>query len=186
MAAERQIPGSVFVNETGTAQRQIPGGAFINETVAASGAVTLTQAANTVAAAGTVVSYQFARPTSDVTDGNWYNELDTQTNLYASIDESSASDTDYIYTTATGSPCTIGLGSLSDPDDHGGHFVRYRAKGDGATDLVVTLLQTATQIAQWTETSAAATFTDYSHTLSAAEAANITDYTALRLKFEAA
>lgn len=34
MAAERQIPGGQFVNETGTAQRQLPGGPFVNETVA--------------------------------------------------------------------------------------------------------------------------------------------------------
>jgi len=32
MAAERQIPGDVEVNETETAERQVPGGAFINET----------------------------------------------------------------------------------------------------------------------------------------------------------
>jgi len=37
MAAERQIPGGTFVNETGTRQAQIPGGAYVNETVAAAG-----------------------------------------------------------------------------------------------------------------------------------------------------
>jgi len=32
MAAQRQIPGGSFVNETGNNQRQIPGCAFLNET----------------------------------------------------------------------------------------------------------------------------------------------------------
>lgn len=32
MAAQRQIPGGAFVNETSTAQRQIPGGAYVVET----------------------------------------------------------------------------------------------------------------------------------------------------------
>ncbi len=31
MAAQRQIPGGPFVNETATGQRQIPGGPYINE-----------------------------------------------------------------------------------------------------------------------------------------------------------
>jgi hypothetical protein len=35
MAAERQIPGGTFVNETQTKERQIPGAQYINETVAA-------------------------------------------------------------------------------------------------------------------------------------------------------
>lgn len=34
MAAERQIPGGAFVNETGTRQAQIPGAQLVNETVA--------------------------------------------------------------------------------------------------------------------------------------------------------
>jgi hypothetical protein len=44
MAAERQIPGGPFVNETGTAQRQIPGGPFVNETAGAVATYTMTQA----------------------------------------------------------------------------------------------------------------------------------------------
>jgi hypothetical protein len=32
VATERQIPGSAYLNEVGTAQRQIPGGGFANET----------------------------------------------------------------------------------------------------------------------------------------------------------
>jgi hypothetical protein len=133
----------------------------------------------------TSVTYQYARPTSDVTDGDWYNELDSQTNLYLSIDESSAYDADYIYTMGLNTPVTVGLGSLNDPERSDYHIVRYRAQGNGTTDLVVTLLQSSTEIASWTETNASATMTTYEHTLTGTQADSITDYTALRLKFDA-
>src|SRR5215216_5013026 len=42
------------------------------------------------------MAVQVGAPISDVTDGSWLNELGTNTNLYASLDESVASDTDYI------------------------------------------------------------------------------------------
>lgn len=39
---------------------------------------------------------QFARPAYDVISGNWLNESSSDVNLYASIDEVTASDSDYI------------------------------------------------------------------------------------------
>ena len=39
---------------------------------------------------------QFARPDADVSDGDWLNQDDSNSNLYASIDEASHSDSDYI------------------------------------------------------------------------------------------
>ena len=44
---------------------------------------------------------QFARPISDISVGGWLNELGSGTNLYQSIDEATASDTDYIRSGAT-------------------------------------------------------------------------------------
>ena len=35
MAAQRQVPGGAYVNETGTAQYQVPGYQYVNETSAA-------------------------------------------------------------------------------------------------------------------------------------------------------
>jgi hypothetical protein len=125
---------------------------------------------------------QFLRPASDVSDGAWVPSAGAD--LFATIDESSASDADYDYTESA-SPFTVGLSSGTDPASSANHTVRYRAAGNGALNLVVTLLQTATPIATWTETAASASFTDYSHTLSSGEADAITDYSALRLKFEA-
>lgn len=72
---------------------------------------------------------QFARPSSDVADGNWLNEADSGTNLYASIDEVKASDVDYIKSGASpaNDTCTVGLGALSTPVS-GTTTMRIRAK----------------------------------------------------------
>jgi len=60
---------------------------------------------------------QYARPTSDVADGNWLNQASSNVNLYASIDEEVASDTDYIRSGSSPSDdtCTVGLSSISTP-----------------------------------------------------------------------
>ena len=61
---------------------------------------------------------QFARPSADVSDGNWLNESSSNTNLYASIDEVTASDADYIRsgTAPTNDTCTVSLGTIATPD----------------------------------------------------------------------
>lgn len=80
-------------------------------------------------AAVTAATGQFARPSSDVADGNWLNEADSGTNLYASIDEETASDVDYIKSGASpaNDTCTVGLGALSTPVS-GTTTMRIRAK----------------------------------------------------------
>lgn len=72
---------------------------------------------------------QFSRPSSDVADGNWLNEASSATNLYASIDEETASDTDYIVSgaTPTNDTCTVGLSTISTPAA-GTITMRIRAK----------------------------------------------------------
>ena len=45
---------------------------------------------------------QYARPDSDVSDGSFLNASGNNTNLYQSIDESSASDSDYVISTDSG------------------------------------------------------------------------------------
>ena len=124
---------------------------------------------------------QFLRPASDVSDGAWVPS--TGADNYAVLDESSPDDGDYAYTPSL-SAFTVGLSTGTDPESSVNHTVRYRAKGNGVDDLVVTLLEGATPRASWTEEAAAASFTTYSHTLTTGEADAITDYTALRLKFE--
>lgn len=124
---------------------------------------------------------QYARPTSDVSAGTW--TASSGSDLYAMLDETVASDADYITTTAA-SICEVALGTLSDPASSTGHVVRYRIAAD-AGGITVRLRQGTTTIATWTHATAPTSLTTYEQTLSGAEADSITNYSALRLQFEA-
>ena len=71
---------------------------------------------------------QYARPSADVEDGSWTNESGNNTDLYASIDESTASDSDYIQSAVNPSSdaTTLSLSSVGNPTVDTGHTVRYR------------------------------------------------------------
>lgn len=127
------------------------------------------------------VTVQYARPTSDVTTGAWVSSLGGS--LAAAIDEAIADDADYIGTTY-GSTCEVGLGSLADPGVSSGHKVRYRIAADAGA-IVVRLRQGTTTIASWTHDPAPTSLSTFEQTLSGAEADSITDYSALKLQFEA-
>lgn len=131
------------------------------------------------------IYWQYSYATSDYVDGNWYNENNSQTNLYASINEPAPINSTYIWTASTGSPVTFDYLPMADPGRHDYHTYDYRLQGDGSTDCQITMYCGGTQIAQWTETSVPIGWTDYRHTISDAEAANITDYTQIRFKFDA-
>lgn len=137
---------------------------------------------------------QKARPSADVTDGNWLNEAASNTNLYASIDEAdTAVDTDYIQSGANPSSdlVEVSLGSISDPVSSSGHILRYRTRldtvvtGSGAMSLVTELRQgTSALSTPVSDTIAPASTTETTNTvtLSGAQADAITDYTTLRLR----
>jgi hypothetical protein len=163
MAISRVTPGG-WLQETDTQSRVTPFGWVQESAVAA-------------------ITYAFARPDADVTDGAW--TPSSGGDLYAMLDEVTYDDGDYIYT-MTPSECAVSLSALGDPGVSTNHTVRYRAAGDGATDLIVTLKQGSTTIATWTESNASSTATTYEHTLTTGEADSITDYTDLKLHFEAA
>ena len=127
------------------------------------------------------VTAQFARPTSDASAGAW--TASTGSDLYAMIDETAASDADYI-TTVNASTCEVALSTLSDPASSSGHIVRYRLSAE-AGGVTVRLRQGTTTIASWTHSPAPSSLTNYAQTLSGGEADSITDYTALKLQFEA-
>lgn len=93
-----------------------------------------------------VIADQFGRPVADVADGAWTNEVGSAVNLYASIDETTASDADYIQSSASpavADETKIRLGALDDPLTGSGHILRVRygkdATGGDRIDLVVTL-----------------------------------------------
>lgn len=124
---------------------------------------------------------QYARPIADAAAGAW--AASTGSDLFAMLDEAAADDADYISTTYA-STCEVALGSLSDPAVSTGHKVRYRIAADSGA-IIVRLRQGTTTIATWTHAPAPASLTLYEQTLSSGEANSITDYTALRLQFEA-
>ncbi len=78
---------------------------------------------------GTVADLQYARPASDVADGSWLNELGTGTNLFASVDEVSTNDADWIQSAENPASDTVklGLGSISTPEA-GTVTIRLRAQ----------------------------------------------------------
>lgn len=133
---------------------------------------------------------QFARPTTDITDGGWTTDTGG-TALAAAIDETVASDADYIQSSAdpSGDIVRVKLGSLTDPASSTGHVVRYRIdkSGTGMLDLTVRLVQgVSTVIAEWTHANVAAGPTDVAQTLTGPQTDAITDYTDLSLEWEAA
>lgn len=130
-------------------------------------------------------------PNSDVSIATWTDEAAGTTNIYQSIDESTASDTDYISgNNNTNDTCEIGLSTITDPAQSTGHVISYRYRkdsaGGNARDLQVHLYQGATLIGSGTaHTGISDTWTDGTFTLSAGEADTITDYSDLRLRFTA-
>jgi hypothetical protein len=149
-------------------------------------ALTLALAGIEVAtSAGTVTVYvpvRYARPTSDLSAGGW--TPSTGSDLYAMLDEETASDTDYIETT-TASTCEVALNAVTDPATSSGQVITIRAQSANGNDLVATLKQGATTIATRTFTSLGASWADYTITLSGAECDAITDYANLSVTLEA-
>ena len=137
---------------------------------------------------------QTARPDADISDGDWVNQSGNNTNLFASIDESTASDSDYIVATDSGMGMgsdivtIIGLEDMDEPDGNASHTIKYRATEDSgmsAMSLKVELLEGSTSRKSVTNSSLGGSFTTYTINLSEAEAGNISDYTNLRLRFTA-
>jgi hypothetical protein len=125
---------------------------------------------------------RFARPSSDLSAGAW--TPSTASDLYAMLDETTASDTDYIETT-TASTCEVALNAVTDPATSSGQVVTIRAQSANGNDLVATLKQGATTIATRTFTSLGASLADYTITLTGAECDAITDYADLSVTLEA-
>jgi len=134
---------------------------------------------------------QFSRPAADTATGGWLNEAGGGTSLFDSLNETSASDADYIESPSleAGGASYTYSGSLSaavDPATDAGYVwrFRYRATNAGCT-LVARLKQGATVVKEITITNAATTFTTSSNALSAGEAALVLDHSALNWEAEA-
>lgn len=135
----------------------------------------------------TDASGQFAAPDSDVSNaGSW-----TTTTLYTKVDETTASDADFISSPSAPSnaACVLGLSNVTDPAVSTGHKLRVRhrkgAAGSHQMNLQYRLLQGGTQIGSWTATDIGTSFTTAEQTLTGGEADSITDYSDLRVELSA-
>jgi len=79
--------------------------------------------------------------------------------------------------------CELGISSLTDPADHTSHIIKVHAKHDGfsASSVAVALYEGSSVIYSGNFTTTT-TFTTYDFTLPEGSAANISDYTNLRIK----
>lgn len=142
---------------------------------------------------------QFGRPEADTYNGDGWTEDDgTSDALFGEIDETSASDTDYIKSVdaPTSDVYVTRLSDIEDPAVSTGHTLRVRARksaaGGAQIDLTAELREgyvseasQGTLICTLSQTDVTDAFTTYSHTLTGPEADAITDYTDLHVRIVA-
>jgi len=132
---------------------------------------------------------QYAYPTLDVDNGGVFTTSPVPgQSLWSQMDEEPYNETDYIVSPFGGQnkACTVGLGSLTDPTIHTGHILRVRACIGGAGGTAKhELLQGAVVIHDSGTLTLTSVWAEFLFTLSEAEAANITDYAALRVRLTA-
>jgi hypothetical protein len=116
---------------------------------------------------------QRSRPSSDISTTGW-------TAGYASIDEDTASDSDFISCNTIDTYNELGLETIQTPSNKGGHVLMVRA-GNVVVNLTIKLFQGATEIKSW-QLRTKTKYTTYNLYLTAVEAANITNYSDLRVK----
>ena len=72
---------------------------------------------------------QFGRPISDISAGGWVPS--SGGDLYAMLDEVSASDSDYIQGDSSDTAAEVLLSTVTDPVSSSGHILRFRAQSSG-------------------------------------------------------
>jgi hypothetical protein len=126
-------------------------------------------------------------PDADVTDGGWLTDTGGNT-LFAAIDESVASDSEYIISSSTLDPDTCEI-ALADPGATAGTpfsvAYRYKLVGTDAMTLRIQLMEGATSRASWDVAVSSTAYADGEQFLTAPEFAAITDFTDLRIRFTA-
>jgi hypothetical protein len=143
---------------------------------------------NGTAYPGPLTTPQLLRPTADSVVGAYTTQAAGTTNLYQTIDETTASDADYVQSELAPSSAVyrFKLGTGTDPNSSSGHVIRWRVgkspsdgqvinatiriyQGGGNSAGAGTLIKTATR-------NAVTSFTTYEETLSGGEADTITNY----------
>jgi len=129
-----------------------------------------------------VATVQVARPVADLSNTGWVPS--SGSDLHPMIGETVRDDGTYISATAVGALCEVDLADLADPAVSTGHLPTLVLSAPGGGGITIRLRQGTTTIAAWTYYPGPPA-TEYTPTLSGAEADSITDYTALRFQFEA-
>lgn len=128
---------------------------------------------------------QFLRPDGDV--------LNPGTGTFADIDESVASDADFVFS-ANGASDTyeFSFSDIADPQSSSTHTLRYRIakvnagainNAGNSVTCVVDLVQGGSVLATDASRTCTGTWTTYSFAISTAQADAITDYSDLRIRF---
>lgn len=133
----------------------------------------------------------FLRPDADDSNNGWINELGQTTGLWASVDESVASDSDFIKSPQNPSGQILRL-RLSDPtsgvDPAQAQSLNYRYGKDfdeQALNVTVRLVQgVSTVIASWDHLGVAVGYVTAQQSLTAPQIAAITDYADLFVEIE--
>jgi hypothetical protein len=121
---------------------------------------------------------RYARPIGDIDPGAW---TTAQSSLSAGLKQNGGTG---ISTTAPGS-CEVKLNNVVDPQTSTAQVVRYKAGSVTGNGLIVTLKQGMTVIAQWEHIMLPTVQTVFTQVLSVDQCDAITDYSDLRLTFEA-
>lgn len=127
---------------------------------------------------------QYGRPSSTISGAGW-SANGGPSELWDCVNETPYSDTDYCRGTGAVT-MELKLSSVSDPFLSSGHVVNWRGKSNGsgaAEKWTVTLYQGSTLIATLTNaTTISRSWTNYTYTLTTAQADAITDYSDLRIR----
>lgn len=140
---------------------------------------------------------QYARPSADTNNSSFVTEANASSNLYQSIDESTANDSDYIVSAKNpaNNVYVTKLTSVDDPLVDTGHVISIRYKKDVAVnaetiDLLVELWEgyqnessKGTHIVNQSFSNISSNWTNSNITLSNTQAGTITDYANLALRF---
>lgn len=127
------------------------------------------------------VAVQTAVPIADVSNTGWVPS--TGSDIYPVIGEAVRNDSTYASTTVVGSIFEVQLTALGDPVSSTGHLPTLILSAPGGGGITVRLREGTTTIADWTYYPPT-TPTEYTPTLSGAEADSIVDYTTLTYQFE--
>lgn len=139
--------------------------------------------------AGSIAEPGVWRPSADVSNTGWTNEVGSSSNLWASIDEPfSANDADYVQSpVGTAASVQFATGNISAPPQAGRAIrIRYQAVGSGSGTLYVRVHDGATLVAErsWV-VPAGSGWVDQDVELTSLELAEITNPDDLELELEA-